>query len=140
MVKKFAPVLAAGAAFALMLTGTASAATHHHKKPKEHQFASCSARGGYAICTAGGTVNNPASLQLHVRAQPDQRISGAYDVVCSKGSGVGDKSGTFTGKASPKYTRNLPMNYKHPDQCIVSADAQLSKNGNSIHISLTYVK
>jgi hypothetical protein len=137
MIKKFAPVLAAGAASALMLTGTASAATHH----KPRTFASCSAQGGYAICTAGGSVNHPSSIWLHVRAQPEQRVTGAWDVQCSKGMGVGDKSGSFTGKASPTYTRRLPMNYKHPDQCIVSADGQLTNgNGNSIHLWLTVGK
>jgi hypothetical protein len=140
MIKKFGPALAAGAAAALMLTGTASAATHHHKKPKQHTFASCSAQGGYAICTAGGTVNNPTSIWLHVRAQPKQRVTGAWDVTCSKGLGVGEKSGSFTGKADSVYTRRLPMNYKHPDQCVVSADAQLSQAGNSIHIWLAATK
>jgi len=32
------------------------------------------------------------------------------------------------------------MNYRYPDQCIVSADAQLSKNGSSIHLWLTVVR
>ena len=134
MIKRFVLVLAAVAAPAVLFAGSASAATHHHKA---HTFAACSARGGYAICDASGTVNHPSSLWVHVRAKPQQQVSGAWDVVCSKGSGVGDKSGTFTGKAAPTITRRMKMNYRHPDQCTVSADAQLSKNGSSIHVWLT---
>jgi hypothetical protein len=30
------------------------------------------------------------------------------------------------------------MSYTHPDSCIVSADGQLSQNGNHIKIHITY--
>jgi hypothetical protein len=83
-------------------------------------------------------VNHPSSLWVHVRAKPKQRVTGAWDVTCSKGDGAGSKSGTFTGKTL--LTRRMAMNYKHPDQCIVSADAQLDGGGNSIHIWLTVGK
>jgi len=134
MIKHIAPVMAVGAASALLFAGSASAAAQHHKP---RTFAACSARGAYAICDAGGTVNHPSSLWLHVRAKPRQRVTGAWDVTCSKGEGVGERGGSFTGKTV--LTRRMTMNYKHPDQCIVAADAQLSEGGNSdsIHMWLT---
>jgi hypothetical protein len=135
MINKLALVVAIGAASALLFAGSASAAParHHHHKPKT--FASCSASGEYAICDATGTANNPSSLWLHVRANPKQRVSGAWSLTCSEGDGAGGKSASFTGKTV--LTRRMAMPYKHPSQCIVSADAQLSTTGNSIHVWLT---
>ena len=136
MIKKLVPVLAAVAAPAVLFAGSASAATHH----KAHTFGSCSAKGAHAKCVAEGTANNPSSLWLHVRAQPHQRVLVAWAVVCRKGSNVGHKTGTFTGKASPTLTRQMAMKYKHPDQCAAAAVAKLSKNGNSIRVWLTVGK
>lgn len=134
MIKKLLPVLAAVVAPAVLLAGSASAATHHHKP---RTFASCRAKGRHAKCVAEGTANHPSSLWLHVRAQPHQRVIVGWAVECFKGSGKGHKSGGFIGKAAPTLTRKMAMNYKHPDRCIAATDGQLSKNGSSIHVWLT---
>jgi len=137
MIRRFGPVLAAGAACALLLAGSASAAaTNHHSK----RFASCSARGGNATCVASGTTYHPLRIFVHVRAQPRQRVTGSWTVVCSKGLGSGSKKGSFDSRAWPTLTRKLRMNYRHPDMCVVTADAQLSRSGNTIHVWLTRVK
>lgn len=136
MIKRFGTVLAAIAATAMLVAGSASAATHRHHYGKT--FAQCRAHGAYAICGADGTVNNPVKLFVHVRAKPSQSVTGAWDVSCSKGLSAAGKSGTFSGRTT--LTKRLRMPYRHPDQCIVSADAQLSKDHGSIHLWLTVVK
>jgi hypothetical protein len=135
MIKKFVPVLAAVAGAAVLFAGSASAAT----QPKAHTFGSCHKTGRGAKCTADGTANHPSSLWLHVRAQPHQRVYVGWALECSKGSGTRHKHGSFTATATPTLTRKMPMTYKHPDQCIAAAAAQLSNRG-SIHVWLTVGK
>jgi hypothetical protein len=135
MIKRFVPVLVALAGTAVLFAGSASAAT----QPKAHTLGSCHKTGHGAKCTAEGTANHPSSLWLHVRAQPHQRVYVGWAVECSKGSGKRRKHGGFSARATPTLTRKMPMTYKHPDQCIAAAAAQLSKHG-SIHVWLTVGK
>ena len=109
---------------ALLVAAPASAIS----KPHPVQFASCRAQGDYAICDASGTTWHPLSVVLHVTSTPGQHVSGAWDVLCSKGSGDGSRSGTFSGTTPLK--RTLKLNYRRPDNCIVSADAQLGTGGS----------
>lgn len=120
--------LAAAAPAAASTNGAASA----HNKVRT--FASCRAQGDFAICVAGGNVNRPVQLRVHVYASPKQRVSGAWDVVCAKGTGAGSESGTISGTTT--INRKLRMPYAHPDSCTASADAQLAKGGK-IHVWLT---
>lgn len=124
---KFA--LAAVPVAALLAAAPASAAT----KPHQVQFASCHAQGDYAICDASGTTWHPLSVVLHVTSSPGQHVTAYWDVTCSKGLGTGGKSGSFSGTTPLK--RTLRLNYRRPDNCIVSADAQLS-SGGSLRIRL----
>jgi len=137
MIMKLSPVLAAGAASALLVAGPAavSAASVLPHSAQAKTFAACSASGADAICDAGGTVNHPYSLWLHVRAQPKQRVTGTWNVTCRKGSKSDDKSGSFSGKTV--LLRRMKMGYRHPAQCIASADAQLTTSGKAIHLWLT---
>jgi hypothetical protein len=118
--------LAAGPLAALALAAPASAATTAHKA-HQVQFASCHAQGDFAICDASGTTWHPLSVVLHVTSTPGQHVSGAWDVTCSKGLGAGSRSGNFSG--TTPYKKTLKLNYKRPDSCIVSADAQLGTGG-----------
>jgi hypothetical protein len=123
-------VLALAVASAAILTTTpawASSAAH------SRQIGSCRAQGDFAICDASGSVNHPLSLVVHVTSSPDQHISGAWDVVCAKGTGAGGKSGSFSGKTP--FKRTLKMPYARPDSCTVSAGAQLG-TGGSVHVWL----
>jgi invasion protein IalB len=131
MIKKIA-ALAAATTTALLIAGPAAAAT---TTAQARTVGSCRARGEYATCVASGTVNNPLRLYVHVAASPRQKVSGAWDVTCSEGDGAGSESGSFGGKTT--LTRKLRMPYRRPDSCVVSADAQLSRAGNSIHVWLT---
>jgi hypothetical protein len=103
-----------------------------------HQIGTCTARGDFAICVASGNVNHPLQIQAYVIARPGQRVSGAWDMVCSKGSGAGSKSGNIGGRASAAHplVKTLPMPYRRPDSCTVSADAQLQAGGNFIRVGL----
>jgi invasion protein IalB len=94
----------------------------------------CTARGDFATCVTSGNVNNPVRISVHVVTSPDQRVSGSWSMVCSKGSGAGSKSGTFGG-ATPLH-HALTMPYARPNSCSVAADAQLSGSG-SITVYLT---
>ena len=121
--------LAAVPVAALLAAAPASAAT----KPHQVTFASCHAQGDFAICDAAGTTWHPLSVVLHVTSSPGQHVSGYWDVTCSKGYGAGSKSGSFSGTTPLK--RTLKLNYRRPDSCIVSADAQLG-TGGSVRVRL----
>ena len=121
--KRIALAFAAASA-AILATTPAWASSAAHTR----QLGSCSARGDFAICDAGGSTNHPLSLVVHVTSGPDQHISGAWDVVCGKGNGAGGKSGSFSGRTP--FKRTLKMPYARPDSCTVSADAQLGTGGS----------
>jgi hypothetical protein len=99
----------AAASATILATTPAWASSAAHSR----QLGSCSARGDFAICDAGGSVNHPLSLVVHVTSAPDQHISGAWDVVCGKGNGAGGKSGSFSGRTP--FKRTLKMPYARPD-------------------------
>lgn len=136
MIKKLAPVLAAVAAAAMLFAGSASAATHD----RVHTFGSCHAKGGHAHCVAEGTAKHPASLWLHVSAQPNQKVIVGWADICTKGSGKRHKSRGFIAMAAPTLSRKMTMGYKHPDSCVAAVDGELSKNGKSIHVWVTVGK
>ena len=128
-------MLLAGLAAVMALAVPASASQVHTgraasvaRATKTVRFAQCTARGDFATCVAGGNVNHPVAIFVHVHASPNQHISGAWDMVCSKGTGAGSKSGPISGTTPRR--KQLPMPYTHPDSCSVSADAQLSGSGS----------
>ena len=127
---KLAKLAVAAAPLAGLLAAAPASAT---AKPHQVQFASCHAQGQYAICDAAGTTWHPLSVVLHVTSSPGQHVSGAWDVTCSKGLGAGSTSGSFSG--TTPYKKTLRLNYRRPDSCIVSADAQLG-TGGSVRIRL----
>jgi hypothetical protein len=134
-------ILALPAVAALVLMG-ASAASAATLSPSTiasghvYKAGHCYAAGEFATCVASGTANRPVSIHLHVRAEPNQHVSGAWDSTCSKGLGAGSESGTFSGMTRLRHL--IRMSYTHPDSCIVSADAQLSQSGNHIKVNITY--
>jgi Ricin-type beta-trefoil lectin domain len=97
--------------------------------------ATCSAHGEFATCVAGGSTNNPITIDVTVTSSPDQPVFVAWDDTCSQGSGAGGDSGSFT--ASTPVTRAISHPYNQPANCIVSADAQLQNGGNSITVMIT---
>jgi hypothetical protein len=132
MIKKFAPVLAAGAVFLLLLAGSASAAAQNHRP---RTIASCTASGGHTGCYAAGDAKHPRSLWLHVSAQPRQKVSGTWGVTCTKGLHWRSRSGRF--HRTSTVTRRLRLGYTDPGFCSVYANGQLSKAGTSLHLWLT---
>jgi hypothetical protein len=96
---------------------------------------SCTAQGDYATCVASGTVNEPITIDVTVTSSPDQPVFVAWDDTCSQGTGAGSDSGSFTA-TTPKTTA-ISHPYSQPDNCIVSADAQLQNGGNSITVTIT---
>jgi hypothetical protein len=95
----------------------------------------CNAQGDYAVCVASGSTNNPITIDVTVTSSPDQPVYVAWSDVCSQGTGAGDDSGSFT--ASTPVTRTISHPYYQPDNCVVSADAQLQNGGNSITVTIT---
>jgi hypothetical protein len=85
------------------------------------------ASGDYAVAVASGNASHPHSLWVKVTATPRQRVSVSWFVVCSKGFGSGSKSGDF--KARTTATHKLRMPTRSPDDCTVSASAQLDRGG-----------
>jgi hypothetical protein len=64
-------------------------------------------------------------------------VSVSWDLVCSKGTGAGGRSGSFT--ATTPVQKRLPHPYRYPDSCDIAVDAQLS-GGGSIHVWTTYYR
>jgi len=84
---------------------------------------------------AGGNARrHPLIIRVHVAAIPNQRVSGAWTAVCSKGLGAGSKSGQVGGRTP--VSRRIKLPYTHPDSCTVSADAQLARSGR-LHVWIT---
>jgi hypothetical protein len=120
----------------LALPAAASAAV----VPAAHEYhsGSCTGRGQYATCVAGGNENRPLKIYVNARSHPDQRITVYWSDVCGKGLGAGTRSGHFSA-ATPIHNHRIPHPYAEPDNCSVSADGQINK-GNYIHIDITYTR
>jgi hypothetical protein len=86
-----------------------------------------SARGHHAYASAAGVIVTPASIKLRVVATPRQRVSGSWTMLCSFGFAGGSASGSFSGGTTLRLT--LPIPLPGPDQCTVSAEAQLTHRG-----------
>jgi len=91
------------------------------------KFAQDSARGDYAVVTIGKNIGHPDALYMVTQAKPKQRVNGNWSLTCSKGSGVGSKSGYFRERAPAVERMKLPMS--NPDSCGVAAQGQLAKSG-----------
>ena len=100
---------------------------------------SASAAGDYAATVATGTATRPKEIWVVVRTSTQQRVSVAWNMVCTRGYGAGSKSGqlslqtwanvTPTGGKAPGSLSKLRMPTVHPDSCTVGASAQLSRSG-----------
>jgi hypothetical protein len=132
IVRKVA-VAAAVILLAIALPVAAAAAT---SAAHPHRSGSCRAQGDFAVCTASGNEWHPKSIHVHVSAVPGQKVDVAWDVVCSKGSGAGSKSGNFTARTS--VNRKIAHPYTQPGSCSVAATGQLDNGGNKIHVWVTY--
>jgi hypothetical protein len=91
------------------------------------KFAEDSARGDYATVTLAKNIGHPDALYVKVKAEPKQQVNGNWSVTCTKGSGVGSKSGHFRGQSAVVDTMKLPMS--SPDGCGVAAQGQLANSG-----------
>ena len=127
-----AAMVIAGMSAVLALAVPASASTHHRNVTV--RFASCRSSGQFAACSASGSVNHPIRIKVHVKASPNQRVSGNWSMVCSKGTGAASTSGTVSG-LTPR-VKELRMPFANPDSCDVAAIASLNGSG-SIHVYLT---
>jgi hypothetical protein len=114
----------------------AAQASTHSRPAAVRTIGSCRSHGDFATCVTGnpGSVNHPTSIHVHVSATPGAHVSGAWSMTCSKGLGAASKSGKFSGHTT--LTRKLHFPMSHPDNCIVSADAQRDGSGG-IHVWLT---
>ena len=109
-------------ATALVLVTAASAAL------RWRVIGSQRASGDYAVAIAAGNANHPNAVAVRVFARPNQRVSGAWTDVCSKGFGAGSKHGNLAGRTP--FLRVLRMPMAHPDSCTASGSAQLSGSGS----------
>ena len=91
------------------------------------KFGQETASGEYAIAVASGSVNRPRAIYVRVKSRPNQKATGAWNIVCSKGFGAGSRRGQLRGRTP--FVRKLTMSYRHPSSCTASASAQLSSGG-----------
>lgn len=123
-----ASILTAGAAGASVTPAIASSAVYH--------AGSCTASGDFATCVASGSAWHPRRIRVHVHASPDQHVFVAWDMVCTKGTGAGSRSGSFT--AFTPVNRIIRHPYFHPRSCDIAASGQLQDGGNWIKVNITY--
>ena len=123
-----------GAVLALAVPASASQAQAGGTNNRTVRIGSCSISGGFATCEASGSVNRPIRIKVHVKASPNQRFTGNWSMVCSKGTGAASTSGTVSG-LTPR-VKELRMPFANPDSCDVAAIASLNGSG-SIHVYLT---
>jgi hypothetical protein len=89
-----------------------------------------SARGDYAVASAGATANDPSRLYMKVTARPRQRITASWSMTCGKGFGAGSKSGDFAGRTPEVRRMRMPM--RNPDTCYIGSSAQLNDSGRIV--------
>jgi hypothetical protein len=98
-------------------------------------IASESASGEYAVAVAAGNADSPSQLKVRIKSRPPhQKVSVAWDVVCSRGFGAGTKSGQFSGYTN--LTHVLKMSYAHPSSCTASVSAQLTGGGGLLKVKI----
>jgi hypothetical protein len=128
-------LLSVGAAIAAWI-GLMSAPAFAAPAAAAWTIASCKAHGHHAICYAlGAARHHPVSIVVHVRAYPRQSVQVTWSVACSLRSSTGVSSGQFN--SGTPINRTLHQPYRHPDNCIVSADGKLSHGGH-LRLWLTY--
>lgn len=136
MIAAAIPVLAVVTMAAPALASSGShartVATVNHRV---RHIGSCRAVGDFAVCVASGNAIRPHRIRSHTSASPNQRVDVTWSMVCSRGTGVGQRSGSFHGFTP--VNRILRHSFRHPDSCSVVAEAQLAHSGH-IHEWLTY--
>lgn len=92
-----------------------------------HVIDTKSGSGDYAVVIASGSVSHPKAISVKVTSRPAQHVTGSWTMVCSKGVSAGSKSGNISGRGT--FSRRMKMPTRHPDDCTVSASAQLDRGG-----------
>lgn len=85
------------------------------------------ASGDFTIAVASANTNRPLGLAVRIVAAPNQRASGTWTVVCSKGPTVRSRSGQF--RLTTPVTRVVPLPVARPDSCIATGSAALVSAG-----------
>jgi hypothetical protein len=136
-IRRFSAIASGIAAVAVVILSAMAAPANAASSPYHH-LSRCTARGQYATCVTGGTTkDHPTSIHVHVKSSHNgEPVYVAWDVTCARGSGAGSKSGHFT--AHTAVNRKIRLPYTRPLYCIVSADAQLSRGGSWIEVSISY--
>lgn len=119
-----------------LLVEPASAKTKPYWVTVRHK----SVRGDYGVTLVSGTINSPNGIRIQV-STTNSGASVHWDEICSKGVSASNASRSFTFTASDasgslsvgphtiKHKKDLTLIFKHPDQCMVSADGQENGSG-----------
>lgn len=105
----------------------ARASSSSSGRPSGKVIAQSSSSGDFAIALATGDAKNPKAISVAADASPHQEVDVYWTMVCVRGYGAGSKSGSFSAEAPASKQLALPM--RNPDDCTVSASAQLSNSG-----------
>lgn len=131
---KLARIMALIACAGAILAVAVPASASMQRRNTTVRFATCRSSGEFAACSASGSVNHPIRIKVHVKASPNQRVSGDWAMTCTRGTSVGSTSGTVSG-LTPR-VKELRMPFTNPDTCSVAATVGLD-NGGSIFVYLT---
>jgi ABC-type antimicrobial peptide transport system ATPase subunit len=85
------------------------------------------ASGDFASVVAVGNTSHPSAVAARIVATPDQRVTGAWAIVCTKHLGVGSKRGDLDG--TTPLLKVMPLTISRPTRCTFTASAQLQSSG-----------
>lgn len=85
------------------------------------------ASGDFASVVAVGNTRHPRAVAVRILATPDQRVTGAWAIVCTKHLGVGSKHGDLDGPTP--LLKVMPLTISRPERCTFTASAQLQSSG-----------
>lgn len=92
-------------------------------QPKAVTFGQRSASGEAAIAQAEGIIPNPEIIRLRVVAEPPQKVTVSYTLLCTVGGKTGGDSGQFS--EDTPIDREIDLPDGKPTECNVSSNAQL---------------
>jgi hypothetical protein len=88
----------------------------------------------YAKLDVSASVSHPAAVALRVISQPAQNTFVKWSLVCSKGSGTGSTSGSYTSQTTRLQPLRLPMG--SPRSCRVAVQGHFPDGGGTLTLRI----
>src|SRR5205085_9247671 len=123
--------------FAVLFAGLAVllAGCNSGSRPKQTVIARDSAQGKHARAEATASVALANGLSVGVRAQPRQRVTGTWTILCRAGSRGSARDADDFGGQAPLAIPMRAVDFTLAKGCTVIADARLTRSGR-VHVAV----